>query len=149
MVVIVLISTFSGQEWVRFLSFGSRDQYPWLYIESVFLLFFLIITDQPNTVMPDSTVPKHVQAKWLLEICENCLKKFVFNAGEIESLVTQSTELQQAQREAGRWKCRHEGCQATYVLHSSRVRCVIYLFLRHQEALKYPGHVACTRSIVS
>lgn len=50
------------------------------------------------------------------------MKKFVFNADELSTLVEQTKELQEAHKHEGRWKCRAEGCIATYVYHSGRVR---------------------------
>ena len=42
--------------------------------------------------MPDSSISKTTRAKWLLEICEEHVKKYVFNADELTSLVAQITE---------------------------------------------------------
>ena len=70
----------------------------------------------------DSSVKKEVQAKWLLELCEEHVKKFVFNADELRSLVDQTVELHEARKEDGHWRCRANGCEATYVYHSNRVR---------------------------
>ena len=76
----------------------------------------------PNVILPDSNVQKETQAKWLLEICEEHVKKFLFNADELSTLVEQTKDLQEAHKQEGRWKCRAEGCIATYVYHSGRVR---------------------------
>ena len=46
--------------------------------------------------MPDSTLSKQLRATWLLEICEEHVKKYVFNTDELSSLVTQTTELEAA-----------------------------------------------------
>lgn len=75
--------------------------------------------DKPNVIVPDSTVSQTTQGKWLLQVCEDHIKKFVFNADEMTSLVEQTAELQQA--EAGRWRCRAQGCEAIYAYHSGRV----------------------------
>ena len=82
----------------------------------------LLLSDTPNVLLPDSSVCKATQAKWLLEICEEHVKKFIFNADELNALVDQTKELQEAHKQEGKWRCRAEGCMATYVYHSSRVR---------------------------
>ena len=80
--------------------------------------------DTPNLIFPESSVQKETQARWLIEICEEHVKKFVFNADGLSILVEQTAELQDANKQEGRWKCRAEGCMATYVYHSSRVKIV-------------------------
>ena len=85
--------------------------------DMIFLFFF---QDKPNVILPDSTVSQTTQGKWLLQLCEDHIKKFVFNADEMTSLVEQTEELQQA--EAGGWRCRAQGCGAIYAYHSGRVR---------------------------
>ena len=87
----------------------------------------LMFPDTPNLIFPDSSVQKETQARWLIEICEEHVKKFVFNAHELSILVEQTAELQDANKQEGRWKCRAEGCMATYAYHSSRVRCLSIL----------------------
>ena len=81
---------------------------------------FFFFQDKPNVILPDSTVSQTTQGKWLLQLCEDHIKKFVFNADEMTSLVEQTEELQQA--EAGGWRCRAQGCGAIYAYHSGRVR---------------------------
>lgn len=71
--------------------------------------------------MPEKSVSKQTRAKWLLEICEEHVKKFVFNTDEISKLVAQTTELGGVDRES-RWVCRASGCDRTYAYHSGRVR---------------------------
>jgi len=93
----------------------KRSQYYYFFI-------ILLLSDTPNVLLPDSSVCKATQAKWLLEICEEHVKKFIFNADELNALVDQTKELQEAHKQEGKWRCRAEGCMATYVYHSSRVR---------------------------
>ena len=73
-------------------------------------------------MLPDSSVRKEVQAKWLLELCEEHVRKFVFHADELRSLVDQTVELQEARKDDGQWRCRADVCEATFVYHSNRVR---------------------------
>ena len=84
------------------------------------IFIFLFLQDKPNVILPDSTVSQTTQGKWLLQVCEDHIKKFVFNADEMTSLIEQTAELQQA--EASRWRCRAQGCEAIYAYHSGRVR---------------------------
>ena len=84
------------------------------------IFIFLFFQDKPNVILPDSTVSETTQGKWLLQVCEDHIKKFVFNADEMTSLIEQTADLQQA--EAGRWRCRAQGCEAIYAYHSGRVR---------------------------
>ena len=37
--------------------------------------------------MPESSISKTTRAKWLLEICEEQVKKYVFNAEVLASLI--------------------------------------------------------------
>ncbi|XP_028409246.1 uncharacterized protein LOC114531831 [Dendronephthya gigantea] len=79
------------------------------------------LDDSPNGVtLPDSDAPAPTKGKWLLDVCEEHVKRFVFNAGEMTGLVEQTDQLQQ--EESGRWVCRAEDCDASYKLHSGRVR---------------------------
>lgn len=71
--------------------------------------------------MPEKTVSKQTRAKWLLEISEEHVKKFVFNTDEISKLVAQTTELEGVNQES-RWVCRAPDCNRTYAFHSGRVR---------------------------
>jgi len=70
------------------------------------LTIYLFFLDKPNVILPDSTVFQTIQGKWLLQVCEDHIKKFVFNADEMTGLVEQTAELQQA--EGGRRRCRHK-----------------------------------------
>ena len=80
----------------------------------------MFFQDKPNVILPDTTVCHTIQGKWLLQVCEDHMKKFVFNDDEMTALVEQTSEVQQA--EGGRWRCRAQGCEATYAYHSGRVR---------------------------
>ena len=71
--------------------------------------------------MPEKSVSKQTRAKWLLEICEEHVKKFVFNTDAISKLVAKTTELGGVDRES-RWVCRSSDCDRTYAYHSGRVR---------------------------
>ena len=70
--------------------------------------------------MPDSSISKTTRAKWLLEICEEHVKKYVFNADELTSLVAQTTELEAA-NQYDRWTCRADDCNMSCAYHSGRV----------------------------
>lgn len=72
--------------------------------------------------MPDASISKQTRAKWLLEICEEHVKKYVFNADDLTSLITQTTELEAAVNQDSNWACREDSCGRIYALHSGRVR---------------------------
>ena len=76
--------------------------------------------------MPEKSVSKQTRAKWLQEICEEHVKKFVFNTDDISKLVAQTTELGGVDQES-RWVCRASDCNRTYAFHSGRGRRVINL----------------------
>ena len=69
--------------------------------------------------MPDETVTNETQGKWLLEICEKFVDKYIFD-GHIDSLVQQTHQLELAS--TGHYSCRVEGCDKVYLYHSARVR---------------------------
>lgn len=77
-------------------------------------------TDQPDLVLPDETVNKPTQAKWLLDVCEAFVNKYVFEEGDIDSLVQQTHQLELAS--LGHYECRAEDCDKVFVYHSARVR---------------------------
>ena len=62
----------------------------------------LMFPDTPNLIFPESSVQKETQARWLIEICEEHVKKFVFNADGLSILVEQTAELQDANKQEGR-----------------------------------------------
>ena len=70
--------------------------------------------------MPDDSVCKATQGKWLLNLCESFIDKYVFGSENIECLVQQTHELELAS--LGRHECRVEGCDKVFVYHSGRVR---------------------------
>ena len=69
------------------------------------------------------TVAKTTRQKWLLELCEQLVQKYMFGESEVQSLVQQTQTLQDATRQP--FKCRATDCQATYVHHSRRVRYTV------------------------
>lgn len=79
------------------------------------------ILDTPQINLPDMLEPKASRRKWLIEICQQLVKKSVFDIREINALVDQTQQLNNALREAP-FKCRFESCDRTYALHSGRVR---------------------------
>ena len=86
-------------------------------------VFFVFVNcqDNPNILMPDGSVSKKTKGKWLLEICEDHVKRFVFHTDELTCLINQTSELEKASQQT-RWGCRADGCDATYTFHSGRVR---------------------------
>ncbi len=84
--------------------------------------FSFSFLDKPRIPMPDASISKQTRAKWLLEICEEHVKKYVFNTDDLTSLVTQTTELEMALNQDSNWACRADGCDRIYALHSGRVR---------------------------
>lgn len=88
---------------------------------SVILTWFAIcFLDKPNYILPDDTVSKSTQGKWLLDLCESFIDKYVFGSDNIECLVQQTHELELAS--LGHYNCRVEGCNKVFVYHSGRVR---------------------------
>ena len=77
--------------------------------------------DKPENIMPDLA---HVSAptaqKWLLEMCEQLVERFVFHATDVQAIVDQTQELQLSNR--GVFTCREDGCTQEFVYHSGRVR---------------------------
>jgi len=81
--------------------------------------------------MPEKTVSKQTRAKWLLEICEEHVKKFVFNTDEILKWVTQTTELEGVDQEC-RWGCRAPDCNRTFAYHSGCTRKVLNVIVKQK-----------------
>ena len=50
--------------------------------------------DTPGIAMPDESVSKQTRAKWLLEVCEEHVRKCVFNKDDLSSLVQRTMELE-------------------------------------------------------
>lgn len=77
--------------------------------------------DKPEYIMPDLA---HVSAptaqKWLLEMCEQLVERFVFHATDVQAIVDQTQELQLSNR--GVFTRREDGCTQEFVCHSGRVR---------------------------
>ena len=86
-----------------------------------FLTMYIAFLDTPQINLPDMLEPKASRGKWLIEICQQLVKKSVFDIREINALVDQTQQLNNALREAP-FKCRFESCDRTYALHSGRVR---------------------------
>lgn len=76
--------------------------------------------------MPDESVSKQTRAKWLIEVCEEHVRKYVFNTDEMTLLVAQTTELKGVDQES-RWKCHAADCNRTYAYHSGRVRYMLLI----------------------
>ena len=77
--------------------------------------------DKPGIAMPEKSVSTQTRAKWLLEICEEHVKKFVLSPDQISKLLAQTTELGGVDEES-RTVCRASDCNRTYAYHSGRVR---------------------------
>lgn len=82
--------------------------------------FFNTVTDKPNYILPDDSVSKTIKAKWLLELCESFIDKYIFASGDVTCLVQQTQELDLAT--LGHYNCRVDGCDKAFVYHSGRVR---------------------------
>ena len=77
-----------------------------------------------------SSLSKQTRANWLLEVCKEHVKKYVFNTDELTSLIKQRTELEVGLNQDSRWKCRADDCDRTYAHHSGRIRkCPFILIL--------------------
>ena len=75
--------------------------------------------------MPDKSVSKQTRDKWLLEVCEEYVQKFVLNKDELISLVGQTTELESVNLQS-RWTRCVDDCNASYAYHSGRVRYILF-----------------------
>ena len=73
--------------------------------------------------MPGKSLSKQTRAKWLLEVCEEYVQKFVFNKNELISLVYHITELESVNLQF-RWTCHVDDCSASYAYHSGRGRYI-------------------------
>ena len=67
--------------------------------------------------MPDTTVSKTLRATWLLELCEEHVKKYSFNRNELTSLITVTTELDTALNNDSCWTCRADSCEMKRILN--------------------------------
>ncbi|KAL9977212.1 hypothetical protein ACROYT_G014591 [Oculina patagonica] len=88
--------------------FNEYSEFHAREVEAHILASFMEMTDMkdinnsPNGLLPDSSVQKETQAKWLLEICEEHVKKFVLNAdADLSTLVKQKKELQEPNKLEG------------------------------------------------
>ena len=71
--------------------------------------------------MPDAIVPKETQQKWLLEICEKLVEKYILPSTEnFLCIVEQAQELQEGCNVT--YMCRYDACSQTFAFHSGRVR---------------------------
>lgn len=64
-------------------------------IYNIILILLSINVDKPGILVPDASLSKQTRAKWLLEICEEHVNKYVLNKDELASLIAQTTELEQ------------------------------------------------------
>ena len=80
--------------------------------------FFL---DTPQINLPDMSELKASRGKWLIEICQQLVKKFVFDIREVNALVGQTQQLDNAMCEAHFKRC-FESCDRTDAYHSGRAR---------------------------
>ena len=80
--------------------------------------------DAPEYDMPSKDdLEKESRRKWLHELCLKYVEMYLMTGSEVEPLVQQVHELESAMGANG-FSCRLEGCDKTYVHHSSRVKYV-------------------------
>ena len=91
-------------------------------IYNIILNLLSINVDKPGIPVPDASLSKQTRAKWLLEICEEHVNKYVLHKDELTSLIAQTAELEQALNQDSMWTCRADGCGRTYAYHTGRVR---------------------------
>ena len=82
----------------------------------------ILSLDVPAFEIQDRSVSNETRQKWLLDLCEQLVTKFVFGESAIQTLVEQTQTLQDVSSQP--IICRAEDCQATYVHHSKRVRYI-------------------------
>ena len=85
------------------------------------MIMYIAFLDTPQINLPDMLESKASRGKWLIETCQQLVKKFVFDIREINALVDQTQQLDNALQDAP-FKCRFESCDRTYALHPGRVR---------------------------
>ena len=85
---------------------------------------FLFGIDAPDYDMPSKDdLGKEGRRKWLHELCIKYVEMYLMTGSEVRPLVQQVHELESAIGSNG-FLCRIEGCDKTYVHHSSRVKYV-------------------------
>lgn len=84
------------------------------------LLF--IISDNPNVILPQNSVPKSIQGKWLHDLCCEFVNEYVFQSNDFLGLVNKTADLQTKSKPP--FQCRVDGCDRSYLFHSARVRFV-------------------------
>ena len=70
--------------------------------------------------MPNKDAPKTIRQKWFLDICKGVVDKYVFGASDVNTLVEETQNLQDAMK--AEFVCRAPTCNAKYIHHSRRVR---------------------------
>ncbi len=70
--------------------------------------------------MPNKDAPKTIRQKWFLDICKGVVDKYVFGASDVNTLVEETQNLQDAMK--AEFVCRAPTCYAKYIYHSRRVR---------------------------
>lgn len=84
------------------------------------MLLWFCFVGHPNYDITDSSVPKNIQRKWLIELCMRYIREYVMPNKEVESIVQHVQELEDDNSSG--FTCRISGCKKKFVGHSSRVR---------------------------
>ena len=82
--------------------------------------------------MPDESQKKSIQGKWLLDICCDFVREYVFQSLEV---VNETVELEEKSNPP--FRCRVENCNKCYVSHSVRVRFVYMICISYGNWLLY------------
>ena len=87
-------------------------------------MFFSFTLDKPANLgkMPDAAEPVLQRREWLYGHIQNYLEEFVFD--QEMPTVSENVERLDHNKKEG-YKCRHPGCEKTYVAHPWRVRYVL------------------------
>jgi hypothetical protein len=79
-----------------------------------------LLLDQRICTIPDNTTPKDTRRKWLLDLYQSFVAKYVFESTRFVGFAEQTTELQQVA--GGPFNCREQNCERVSAYHSGRVK---------------------------
>lgn len=74
----------------------------------------------PKYILPDLSMGKKTKGKWLLDLCESFIDRYVFDSEHIDNLVQQMHQLEFAS--LGKHNCILKEWDKVFVYHSGRIR---------------------------
>jgi hypothetical protein len=85
-----------------------------------YIFNFNYIIDKPSVILPDDSVSKSIKGKWLLDMCSDFVREYVFQSEKVLDIVNKTAELDEKMKSP--FACRADGCNKSYLSHSARVR---------------------------